>query len=96
VDITNNSKVEGEEVVQLYLRDLKSEEVRPLKDLRGFVRVHVNAGQTVVATMSLGPDELAYYDTSKGDYIVEPGAYEILVGPSSQDSKLLVTDLLVR
>ena len=96
VDITNNSKVEGEEVVQLYLRDLKSEEVRPLKDLRGFVRVHVNAGQTVVATMSLGPDELAYYDSSKGDYIVEPGAYEILVGPSSQDSKLLVTDLLVR
>ena len=88
--------IDGEEVVQLYLRDLKSEEVRPLKDLRGFERVHVNAGQTVVATMTLGPDELAYYDSSMGDYVVEKGGYEILVGPSSEDSKLLVADLLVR
>ena len=96
VDITNNSDVDGEEVVQLYLRDLDSEEVRPLKDLRGFERVHVNAGQTVVVTMTLGPDELAYYDSSKGDYMVEKGGYEILVGPSSEDSKLLVADLLVR
>jgi beta-glucosidase len=96
VDITNNSKVNGEEVVQLYLRDLDSEEVRPLKELRGFERIHVNAGQTVVATITLGPDELAYYDSSKGDYVVEKGAYEILVGPSSEDSKLLVADLLVR
>jgi beta-glucosidase len=96
VDITNNSEVDGEEVVQLYLRDLESKEVRPLKDLRGFERVHVNAGQTVVATMSLGPDDLAYYDTEKGDYAVERGEYEILVGPSSEESKLLVVGLLVR
>jgi beta-glucosidase len=96
VDVTNKSEKDGEEVVQLYLRDPESEEVRPLKDLRGFERVHVNAGQTVVVTMTLGTDELAYYNSSKGDYTVEKGAYEILVGPSSEDSKLLLANLLVR
>ena len=82
VDVTNTGSVEGEEVVQLYIRDIESKEVRPLKDLRGFERVSVKAGQTIVVSLTLGPDELAYYDTSEGAYLVEPGLYEIMVGPS--------------
>ncbi|MCK4879827.1 MAG: glycoside hydrolase family 3 C-terminal domain-containing protein [Bacteroidales bacterium] len=96
VDITNSGKKDGEEVVQLYIRDMESDEVRPLKDLRGFERVPVKAGQTIVATMTLGPDELAYYDSSAGDYLVEPGLYEIMVGPSSASETLLKIELLVR
>jgi beta-glucosidase len=96
VDLTNSGKVDGEEVVQLYIHDLESNEVRPLKDLRGFERVAVKAGQTVVVTMPLGQEELAYYDSSAGDYLVEPGLYEILVGPSSATETLLKTELLVR
>ena len=59
-------------------------------------RVPVKAGQTIVVTMILGPDELAYYDTDAGDYLVEPGLYEIMVGPSSASETLLKTELLVR
>ena len=96
VDLSNSGHLDGEEVVQLYLRDLESKAVRPLKDLRGFERVSVKAGQTIVVTMELGPDEMAYYDPSVGDYVVEPGKYEILVGPSSDNEVLLRTVLLVR
>ncbi|MEN8202278.1 MAG: glycoside hydrolase family 3 C-terminal domain-containing protein [Bacteroidota bacterium] len=96
VDVSNRSEVDGEEVVQLYLRQLDSKEVRPLKDLRGFERIHVNSGQTVVVSMTLTSDELAYYDIAAGDYRLEPGTYEVLVGPSSEESKLLVSSLRVR
>jgi beta-glucosidase len=96
VDVTNSGNVDGEEVVQLYFRDVESEVKRPLKELRGFERVFVKAGQTIAVTMTLSPDDLAYYDQSAGDYMVEPGQYEILVGPSSEDSRLLRTSLVVK
>ena len=96
VDVSNTGERDGEEVVQLYIHDTESEVIRPLKDLRGFLRVPVKAGQTIVATMTLGPEELSYYDSGAGDYLVEPGLYEILVGPSSASEGLLKTELLVR
>jgi len=94
--VSNAGERDGEEVVQLYIRDLESKEIRPLKDLRGFERVPVKAGQTIVVTMNLGPDELAYYDTKAGDYLVEPGLYEIMLGPSSDTLTMLRTELFVR
>jgi len=96
VDVTNTGERDGEEVVQLYIRHMDSEEVRPLKDLRGFVRESIKAGQTIAVSMTLGPDELSYYDTAAGDYLVEPGVYEIMVGPSSDSEGLLKTELRVR
>jgi len=96
VDVKNNSEKNGEEVVQLYFRQLDSKEIRPLKDLRGFERILVNAGQTVVVSITLTTEELAYYDTEEGDYRLEPGNYEILVGPSSDESQLLKSSLRVR
>jgi beta-glucosidase len=96
VDVSNSGDRDGEEVVQLYIRDLESEVIRPLKDLRGFERVEVKAGQTIVVSLSLGPEELAYYDETSGEYLVEPGLYEIMVGPSSAPEELLKTALMVR
>ncbi|MEN8227747.1 MAG: glycoside hydrolase family 3 C-terminal domain-containing protein [Bacteroidota bacterium] len=96
VDVTNTGAVNGEEVVQLYIRDVESDEVRPLKELKGFERLYVKAGQTIAVTMAIGPEELAYYDTEKGDYVVEPGQFEILMGPSSDETGLLKIGLLVR
>ncbi len=96
VDVTNTGERDGEEVVQLYIRDLESDELRPLKDLRGFVRVPINAGQTIAVSLELGPDEMSYYDPDAGDYLVEAGIYEILVGPSSDSDVLLKKELLVR
>jgi len=96
VDVTNTGEMGGEEVVQLYIRDVESGVKRPLKDLRGFERVWIDAGETVTVTMTLGPGELAYYDTGKGDYVMEPGWFDILVGPSSDQAGQLSTSLLIR
>ena len=96
VDVTNTGTSAGEEVVQLYVRDVESDVQRPLKDLRGFERVRIDAGETVTVTMTLGPDELAYYDTGKGEYTVEPGVFDILVGPSSAEEGQLSASLTVR
>jgi beta-glucosidase len=96
VEVTNTGERDGEEVVQLYIHDVESGEIRPRRDLRGFERVAVKAGQTLVVTMELGPDELAYYDSREGDYRVEPGLFEVMVGPSSAKESLLKTELLVR
>ena len=96
VDVSNTGEWDGEEVVQLYIRARDSEEIRPLKDLRGFVREPIKAGQTIAVSITLGPDELSYYDTAAGYYLVEPGVYEIMVGPSSDSERLLMTELLVR
>ena len=61
-----------------------------------WLHLKVKAGQSIVVSMTLGPDELAYYDTGEGAYRVEPGLYEIMVGPSSASEGLLKTELLVR
>jgi beta-glucosidase len=96
VDVSNSGTMDGEEVVQLYLRHPDSKYRRPLKDLRGFERVPVKAGQSLVVTMELGPEELSCYDTELGDYVVEAGEYQIMVGPSSGEEGLLITSLVVR
>jgi beta-glucosidase len=96
VEVTNTGKRDGEEVVQLYVRDVESEVKRPLRDLRGFERVMIRAGQTRLVTMEIGPGELAYYDEVEGAYLVEKGTFEIMVGPSSEKTQLLKTSLLVR
>jgi beta-glucosidase len=96
VEVTNQGPYDGEEVVQMYIRDVESKVTRPLMDLKGFERVHMKAGQTIAVTMNLGPGELAYYDEQAGGYRVEPGEYLVLVGPSSEEARLLSAGLVVR
>jgi len=96
VDVSNAGPRDGEEVVQLYIRYPDSEEIGPLKDLRGFERVRIKAGQTIVVSMRLGPDELARYDLSSGSYVVKTGTYQIMLGASSASGDLLKTKLTVR
>ena len=96
VDISNSGVRDGEEVVQMYLRCPDSKYKRPLKDLRGFERIAVKAGQTLVVTMELGPEDLSVYDIELGDYVVEAGSYEIMLGPSSGEEGMLLTSLVVR
>jgi beta-glucosidase len=96
VDVSNTGKRDGEEVVQLYLRERETSVARPLKELKGFKRVAIKAGQTVVVTMTLEPDEMAYYNEATGSYEMKPGQYEVMVGPSSDESGLLVHEFSVR
>jgi beta-glucosidase len=96
VDVSNTGPRDGEEVVQMYIRYPETEEMLPLKDLRGFHRVGIKAGQTIVVSLQLGPEELARYDLSSGKYEVQPGTYEIMLGSSSDSGDLIKTELVVR
>ena len=96
VDISNSGSMDGEEVVQMYLRRSDSKYKRPLKELHGFERIAVKVGQTRVVTMELGPEDLACYDSELGDYVVETGSFEIMLGPSSGEEGMLLTSLVVR
>ena len=87
VDVKNTGKRSGDEVVQMYIRDMISSVTRPMKELRGFAKVHLHPGETKTVTIPILPEHLAFTDINK-EYRVEPGDFMILVGRSSQDSDL--------
>lgn len=82
VDVTNTSKVAGEEVVELYIRDEVSSVTRPVKELRGFRRIAFQPGETKTVEFTLGPDELSFFDREMRR-VVEPGTFKIMVGGNS-------------
>jgi beta-glucosidase len=84
VDVTNTGKLAGDEVVQLYIRDLVSSVTRPVKELRGFQRVHLEPGQTKTIEFALDPEALAFWNEDM-KRVVEPGAFDVMVGPNSVD-----------
>jgi len=91
--ITNTGSLIGQEVVQMYLRDKVSSVTRPLKELKGFVKVMLNPGETKRLTFEVNPELLSFTDINK-NYVVEPGEFEIFIGTSSRDedlTKLLLT-----
>lgn len=88
VTVKNSGSVDGEEVVQLYIADKSSADPRPLKDLRGFERIHLKAGETKTVDFDLTSADLAYWNIEKHDYVPTAGEYEIMVGASSADKDL--------
>ncbi len=87
-DLTNRGKRSGEEVVQLYVKHLDSKVARPIKELKGFKRIAVKAGETQHVTIELNADQLAYWNVDEHRFVVEPGKIEIMIGASSADVKL--------
>ena len=87
VDVTNTGQRAGTEVVQLYIRDLVSSVTRPVKELKGFVKIELQPGETRTVSLDLTPESLAFYDVNM-KYVVEPGKFAILVGTSSRDEDL--------
>lgn len=82
VNIKNTGSYDGDEVAQLYVRDLVGEVTRPVKELKGFSKVHIAKGQTVTVTFSLTPSDLAYYHQDMS-YNYDPGEFELFIGPDS-------------
>ncbi|MCM1502355.1 MAG: glycoside hydrolase family 3 C-terminal domain-containing protein [Bacteroidales bacterium] len=82
--VTNTGKMDGDEVVQLYVTDMQASTVRPVKQLRGFRRVHVPKGGSVEVKMVLDDDAFSLYDRNMRK-VVEPGEFRIAVGASSED-----------
>jgi beta-glucosidase len=95
VDVTNAGALAGNEVVQMYIRDRTSSVTRPVKELKGFKRITLAAGQTETVSLEITPEHLAFY-TIEMKYGVEPGDFEIMTGNSSRDQDLQKILLRVR
>lgn len=94
VDVTNKGPREGDEVVQLYIRDETGSVTRPVQELKGFQRIHLRAGETRTVRFRVTPAELSMLDIHM-KRVVEPGAFTLMVGPNSAQTKsvrLVVTD----
>jgi beta-glucosidase len=95
VDVANTGQRPGDEVVQLYIRDVVSSVTRPVKELKGFQRVSLAPGEKRTLTFHVTPEHLAFYDIGM-DFRVEPGEFRLMVGSSSRDEDLTVVTLNVR
>jgi beta-glucosidase len=89
VDVTNTGAVAGDEVVQLYVRDVASSITRPMKELKAFRRVTLAPGARTVVEFSLARDAFAFWNEAM-QYAVEPGEFQIMTGPNSVDLKSAV------
>ena len=88
VDITNTGKVAGKEIVQFYVRDVKSTFARPEKELKAFEKIELKPMQIKTVTFTLDRETFWYFDTARNAWSIEPGEFEILVGASSRDIRL--------
>jgi len=93
VEVTNTGSRAGDEVVQLYIRDQVSSVTRPVKELKGFRRVGLKPGQTRKVEFEIGFEELAFYNEDM-KRVVEPGAFDVMAGPSATELKTARLDLI--
>jgi len=93
VDVSNVGKRAGDEVVQVYIRDVAASMTRPVKELKAFKRITLTPGETQHLEFVLGPEHLGFYNRDM-KYVVEPGEFKVMVGSSSED--VTVTSFEVR
>ena len=84
VTVTNTGNRDADEVVQLYIRDVQASISRPVKELKGFQRIHLKAGESREVTFTVTRRELSFYD-AEGREIIEPGEFHVMTGPNSRD-----------
>lgn len=84
VKVSNTGNYDGEEVVQLYIRDLFGKVVRPVKELKGFQKVFIKKGESKTVTFNLTPNDLKFYDDAL-NFDWESGEFDIMVGTNSRD-----------
>ncbi|HML64461.1 MAG TPA: beta-glucosidase BglX [Dysgonomonas sp.] len=86
VTVTNKSKVDGAEVVQLYIRDVVGSVTRPVKELKGFEKVFIKAGESKTVNFKITPEMLKFYDYDL-NFVFEPGDFDVMIGGNSRDVK---------
>lgn len=89
VTVRNTGQRDGKETVQLYIHDIYSTSTRPVKELRGFKKIELKAGESRKVDFELSAEDLKYYDHQL-QYVCEPGDFEIMIGPNSRDTKAAV------
>ncbi len=88
VTIKNTGDRAGKEIVQVYVHDSESRLPRPLKELKAFAKVSLEAGESKAVTMTLDKRAFSYYDPRYGQWLAEAGQFEVLVGSSAADIHL--------
>lgn len=86
VTVTNTGNRDADETVQLYIHDIYASVSRPVKELKGFRRIHLKAGEAQTVTFDITRDLLSYYDQN-GNTVFEPGDFEVMIGPNSREVK---------
>ncbi len=92
VNVTNTGKMDGEEVVQLYIRDLAASIVRPVKELKGFQKINLKAGETKSLEFTLSAKDLSFFDAN-GKTLLEAGKFNVFVGGDSKNTMMSSFDL---
>ena len=87
-DVKNTGHREGAEVAELYVGNAAASVPRPVKELKGFAKIRLKAGETQRVTLKLDRRAFSFYDVKKGDWTAEPGDFTILVGGSSDNIQL--------
>ena len=95
VTVKNTGERDGVEIAQLYIRDCYSSVTRPVKELKGFERVELKAGESKTVTFTITPKHLQFYDIDM-KRMVEPGEFEVMVGASSRNEDLITTKFAVK
>jgi beta-glucosidase len=88
VDVQNTGKRSSDEVVQFYVHQVESSVKRPSKELRGFERVALGPGKEKTVAFTLPGEKLSFWDVKTHGFVVEPGAFDVLVGSSSEDVRV--------
>jgi beta-glucosidase len=91
VDVTNTGSRAGDDVVQLYVKHLKSKVERPIEELKGFQRVTLQPNETKTVQIPLEASTLAFWDEKQGKFKVEAEPVKLMIGSSSKDIKLTAT-----
>lgn len=86
VSVSNTGDYDADEIVQLYIRDPEASISRPVKELKGFRRIHLKKGETKAVAFDITDDMLKFYNAAL-DEVLEPGAFSIMIGPDSRELK---------
>ncbi|HEU4573863.1 MAG TPA: beta-glucosidase BglX [Chitinophagaceae bacterium] len=84
--VQNTGQYDGEEVVQLYIRDMVGSVTRPVKELKGFQKIFLKAGESKIVSFEISTDDLRFYN-SQLKYVYEPGDFKVFIGSNSRDVK---------
>ena len=90
IPVTNTGQRAGKEIVQLYIADEKTSVLRPTKELKGFQKVYIEAGETVELTFTVTLEDLKFFDENAHTWVAEPGKFKALIGASSTDIRTTV------
>jgi beta-glucosidase len=87
-NLKNTGKLKGDEVVQLYIKDILCSVDRPEKELKGFNKISLNPGEEKLIEFTIDKNVLSFFDITTKSWLAEPGEFEVMIGSSSRDIKL--------